>query len=105
VSRTAQVHTQLNLDARFAHIGKGYWGLKDWAPKTAKIPAINVPSDRHYQPKPDDYLPDEEETIDDESELLIPVEEAEDLDSVEPALDSPAEIVPDEDDDADEPWE
>ncbi len=28
----AGIHTELNLDARFIHIGKGVWGLREWMP-------------------------------------------------------------------------
>lgn len=29
----AEVHTQINLDSRFVHMGKGTWGLTDWVPQ------------------------------------------------------------------------
>lgn len=28
----AGINTELNLDARFIHIGKGIWGLREWMP-------------------------------------------------------------------------
>lgn len=28
----AGIHTELNLDGRFVHIGKGIWGLREWMP-------------------------------------------------------------------------
>jgi len=28
----AGIHTELNLDGRFIHVGKGVWGLKEWMP-------------------------------------------------------------------------
>lgn len=28
----AGIHTDLNLDARFVHAGKGEWALKEWMP-------------------------------------------------------------------------
>ncbi|GAB4269481.1 DNA-directed RNA polymerase subunit delta [Thermincola ferriacetica] len=28
----AGIHTELNLDGRFVHIGQGVWGLREWAP-------------------------------------------------------------------------
>lgn len=30
----AQMHTEINLDARFVHQGGGEWGLRDWQPKS-----------------------------------------------------------------------
>lgn len=27
----AAVHTEINLDYRFVHLGKGIWGLKEWS--------------------------------------------------------------------------
>jgi DNA-directed RNA polymerase subunit delta len=29
----AEVHTQVNIDSRFLHVGKGSWGLVEWAPQ------------------------------------------------------------------------
>ncbi len=70
----AQVLTQINLDARFVHMGKGYWGLKDWAGGQQKPIPVVIPGEGEYLPKPEDYrLVDEEDDHDDESELLIPV--------------------------------
>lgn len=28
----AGIHTELNLDGRFIHIGQGVWGLREWMP-------------------------------------------------------------------------
>ena len=28
----AELHTQVNMDSRFAFKGKGYWGLTEWIP-------------------------------------------------------------------------
>lgn len=28
----AGIHTELNLDRRFVHVGKGIWGLREWMP-------------------------------------------------------------------------
>lgn len=28
----AELHTQINMDSRFAFKGKGYWGLTEWVP-------------------------------------------------------------------------
>lgn len=29
----AEVHTQINLDSRFVHMGKGMWGIVEWSPQ------------------------------------------------------------------------
>ncbi|MDR3591014.1 MAG: DNA-directed RNA polymerase subunit delta [Negativicutes bacterium] len=29
----AEVHTQINMDSRFVHMGKGMWGLTEWLPQ------------------------------------------------------------------------
>jgi DNA-directed RNA polymerase subunit delta len=29
----AEVHTQINMDSRFVHMGKGMWGLNEWLPR------------------------------------------------------------------------
>lgn len=29
----AEVHTQINMDSRFVHMGKGMWGLTEWMPQ------------------------------------------------------------------------
>jgi DNA-directed RNA polymerase subunit delta len=29
----AEVHTQINMDSRFVHMGKGMWGLAEWMPQ------------------------------------------------------------------------
>lgn len=28
----AGIHTDLNLDGRFIHVGQGVWGLREWTP-------------------------------------------------------------------------
>ena len=28
----AGIHTEINLDGRFIHVGQGVWGLKEWMP-------------------------------------------------------------------------
>lgn len=40
----AEIHTQINLDSRFAYLGKGMWGLSGWTPQqgvrdTEQLPA------------------------------------------------------------------
>lgn len=29
----SEVHTQINMDSRFIHMGKGMWGLAEWTPQ------------------------------------------------------------------------
>jgi len=40
----SSVLTQINLDARFAYLGNGEWGLKAWVPNknTRRIPTITL---------------------------------------------------------------
>jgi DNA-directed RNA polymerase subunit delta len=98
----AHVLTQINLDARFVHMGRGIWGLRDWAPANHKSTPIVIPGD--YLPKAGDYIFDEEQEddLDDESELIVPLDPEEDeAFSTEEA--SPSEEVSDEtEEDADE---
>ena len=39
----AAIHTQINLDNRFAFQGKGVWGLKEWAPSKVVRRNISFP--------------------------------------------------------------
>ena len=59
----AQVYTTINLDPRLVFLGKGIWGIRDWSP-TAVAAATSMPDflprEENYQPKPDDYLWDDE---------------------------------------------
>lgn len=29
----SEVHTKINMDSRFVHMGKGMWGLVEWSPQ------------------------------------------------------------------------
>lgn len=102
----AHILTQVNLDARFIHMGKGIWGLKDWAPATLKATPHALPGDREYQPKHDDYIFDDEDADepDDESELLVPIDDEDEAfdEEVDP-LDDEIVEAEDEDEDDDEP--
>jgi len=84
-------------------MGKGIWGLKDWAPATLKATPHALPGDREYQPKHDDYIFDDEDNDepDDESELLIPVDDDDEVfdEDVEPVDEDLDAIDDDEDDD------
>ncbi len=77
----SKIYTAINLDHRFAYMGKGIWGLKEWSPKVAAAAMPDIlPGEKSYQPKPDDYLWDEEEedeVEEDEEGLLVPVGEDE----------------------------
>ena len=44
----ASIHTQLNLDHRFHHLGKGQWGLKEWNKGEVKE-TINMDIDDEYE--------------------------------------------------------
>ncbi len=33
----AEVHTEINLDNRFTHVGGGTWGLREWAPRRVAL--------------------------------------------------------------------
>lgn len=33
----AEVHTQINMDSRFVHMGKGMWGLSEWLSQHSSI--------------------------------------------------------------------
>lgn len=35
----AEVHTRINMDSRFIHMGKGMWGLAEWTPQQHKLSA------------------------------------------------------------------
>ncbi|MEG6586215.1 DNA-directed RNA polymerase subunit delta [Dendrosporobacter sp. 1207_IL3150] len=32
----SEIHTQINMDSRFAHLGKGMWGLNEWTPQNTR---------------------------------------------------------------------
>ena len=39
----AGVHTELNMDQRFIHMGQGVWGLREWMPERRLI--LNQPEE------------------------------------------------------------
>lgn len=41
----AEVHTQVNMDSRFVHLGKGMWGLVEWSPRTVSRAALPEEAD------------------------------------------------------------
>ncbi len=50
--QAAAVLTQMNLDVRFFHHGKGIWGLKEWSPKqkTPRVPLLTPLNKREREP-------------------------------------------------------
>ena len=87
-TETARVLTQLNLDSRFAHVGKGLWSLKDFSA------AVN----RSVIPMDDDSIfidgYDDEDILDADTP-----EEAEDSTEDEDDEDVAVEVVPSDDTD------
>lgn len=75
----AEVHTQVNIDSRFFHVGKGAWGLVEWTPQRVSGRATEETTDKSFQSNlrreklleeiQQDYvkLPTEPEDIDDNS--------------------------------------
>jgi len=97
----AHVLTQINLDARFVHMGKGFWGLRDWAGGQQKSTPVVIPGEAEYQPKPGDYVfVEDDDDDDDESSLLIPVPDEDE--TVFPDEESEPLVSDDEDDEDDE---
>ncbi len=76
----SRIYTALNLDSRFSFKGDGLWGLRDWkgeAPK--KHDPDLLPSEKHYQPKAEDYIwddeaDDDEDEEEEEGEIIEPPE-------------------------------
>jgi DNA-directed RNA polymerase subunit delta len=40
----AEVHTQINMDSRFMHMGKGMWGLNEWVPQRGGYVPAEAPA-------------------------------------------------------------
>ena len=68
--QAASILTQINLDIRFFHHGKGIWGLKEWSPKqkTPRIPLLTPLHKREKEPLDDT---DEEDEDDLEKNFII----------------------------------
>lgn len=45
----AEVHTQVNIDSRFFHVGKGAWGLVEWTPQRVSGRVADEPVDKSFQ--------------------------------------------------------
>lgn len=80
----SMVYTGINLDPRMVFLGKGIWGIRDWSPMAVAaattMPDL-LPGEKSYQPKPVDYLWDDEDDSDEddeEEEKASEVEENED---------------------------
>jgi DNA-directed RNA polymerase delta subunit len=76
----ARIYTSLTQDTRFSFKGNGQWGLRDWK---GEMPRKNepdlLPSEKHYQPKAEDYIwddeaEDEDEEKEEEQEIIEPPE-------------------------------
>ncbi len=61
--QAASILTQINLDIRFFHHGKGVWGLKEWSPKqkTPRVPLLTPLHKREKEPLDDLDEGDEED--------------------------------------------
>ena len=61
--QAASILTQINLDIRFFHYGKGIWGLNEWSPKqkTPRVPLLTPLHKREKEPPDDADEEDEEE--------------------------------------------
>ena len=58
----ARIHTEINLDNRFLHMGNGMWGLKEWAPKRALVQKTTPsPGTTKSRPKRPDFWRTEDE--------------------------------------------
>lgn len=99
----AQIYTEINIDGRFACVGKNLWGLKRWYPvEKTEDPVGNASRPRIINDEDDDDLDDEvfeeesyEKSYDDEDDA----ESFDEDDSEEEDIDEDAEI---EDEDMDE---
>lgn len=40
----SEVYTLINMDSRFHHMGKGMWGLSEWAPQEVKRSSAASPA-------------------------------------------------------------
>jgi len=65
----SRIYTVLNLDSRFSFKGNGLWGLRDWKGEVPKKHDPDLlPSEKHYQPKAEDYIWDDEANDDEDEE-------------------------------------
>lgn len=104
----AQIYTEINIDGRFACVGKNVWGLKSWYPvEKTEDPVGNTSRPRIINDDDDDELEEEfeEETFDSsfdgESSEFDDDEDSDDLDE-DADLDEDDEMDDDFSDDLDE---
>ncbi|QOR34115.1 DNA-directed RNA polymerase subunit delta [Clostridium sp. 'deep sea'] len=95
------LHTELNLDGRFIFLSDKTWALKSQVPhlKRKNYDEIDL-LEVEYEPVKEDYkwTKDEEDSADDESELLVPYD-GEEIELVDEPEDNDAEDDYDEDED------
>lgn len=114
-SEVAQILTQINIDSRFVHMGKGLWSLKDFSTAVSRtvddenlfIDAFDDDDDVFDGDAADEVV-EESEDEDDDSDVAedIPAEESTEEDGlieVVPLDDILAEEERDEDDDDEQP--
>lgn len=71
----AQVHTEINLDARFIHQGAGEWGLREWQKQSGtKVVRIRTGGAAPARIRPE-LLPDEEDEFSDREDDAIEEDE------------------------------
>ena len=102
----AQMLTQINIDARFIHMGKGIWGLRDWNPAAAKPVAVEKPRVvRKVALSLDDDLDDDLIDEDEDGDDLALVEDGDIIDDDDEFADTEEleEIDDDEDTDEEQP--
>jgi DNA-directed RNA polymerase subunit delta len=68
--KVAAILTQINLDIRFFHYGKGIWGLKEWSPKQ-KAPRVPLLAPLHKRQDDSIELNEDEEEEDIEKNFII----------------------------------
>ncbi len=74
----AQIHTEINLDARFNHQGGGEWGLREWQKQSGtKVVRIRTGGATPTRIRPE-LLPDDEDEFSDREDDAIDREEEED---------------------------
>lgn len=93
----AQIHTEINLDARFLHQGGGEWGLREWqkqsGTKVVRIRTGGTPS----RIRPELLPEDEDEFSDREDEGIEDEDEDDDL----PPYEGDDDKYPEDDEDED----
>lgn len=80
----ASIHTEMNMDNRFQHLGDGIWDLKDRAPKslrTHRKPSNPLVRPTRKRPEPyrsEDYVENPVTTEDDESDWFMDYDDTSD---------------------------